>query len=225
MGLVAPLRYILLSDALLDNLDEEHVRAIFAHETGHVVHRHIRYMVLFALAAVALLSAVVAMARRWLGVEELSVPAQAGVMLALGAAWLLAFGMLSRRFERQADVFAAASAGDAGEDDPSGLSPHGAEVFCDALLEVARLNAIPLDRRNFRHGTIRSRVRFLSEMVIRGVTPAGVDRRIRCIKVGICALAAAGVILAAVLYDRDNDQAPDTKHAPPQSAVKVKGPL
>ncbi|HAU37035.1 MAG TPA: hypothetical protein DCX07_04890, partial [Phycisphaerales bacterium] len=37
MGLAAPVRYVLLTDALLEYLDERGVEAVFAHEAGHIV--------------------------------------------------------------------------------------------------------------------------------------------------------------------------------------------
>ncbi|KKL51238.1 hypothetical protein LCGC14_2297500, partial [marine sediment metagenome] len=44
MGLIGPVRYVLLSDVLLERMDDEQVEAIFAHEAGHVACRHIPYM-------------------------------------------------------------------------------------------------------------------------------------------------------------------------------------
>ncbi|MHC4986189.1 MAG: M48 family metalloprotease, partial [Planctomycetota bacterium] len=40
MGFVARIRYILLSDALLDRLTPQEILAVFAHEAGHVIHQH-----------------------------------------------------------------------------------------------------------------------------------------------------------------------------------------
>ena len=38
-------RYILLSDLLLERMDDEQIEAVFAHEVGHVVHRHMAWYV------------------------------------------------------------------------------------------------------------------------------------------------------------------------------------
>ena len=43
MGFVAPLRYILVSDALLETMDEEEIEAVFGHEAGHVRHWHLPF--------------------------------------------------------------------------------------------------------------------------------------------------------------------------------------
>jgi len=198
MGLTGRVRYVLLSDGLLDSLDEDQVRAIFAHEAGHVVHQHIPYMVLFTVATATVLYAAGADVARWLWPG--GVPMSAGVLgvplIAVG--WILTFGVLIRRFERQADVFAAATV--SGEEDggPGTLTNRGVDLFSGALIEVARLNAISLSRRNFRHGSIRRRVRYLAGLLARGAGPAAIDHRVALIKAGIWALLAVGVALAVV---------------------------
>ena len=45
MGILPPVRYILLSDLLLERMDDEQIEAVFAHEVGHVVHRHMAWYV------------------------------------------------------------------------------------------------------------------------------------------------------------------------------------
>jgi len=197
MGLAGPVRYVLLSDALLAALDEDQVRAIFAHEAGHVVHRHIPYMALFTVAAMTVLWSSAEAVAGWLWPDGPPLAAEALAVPLVGAAWMLAFGALSRRFERQADVFAAASASGEGPAEAPGLSARGVEVFSNALIEVARLNAISLDQRNFRHGSIRGRMGYVSGLLARGAGPAVVDRRVALIKAGIWALLAVGIALAA----------------------------
>ena len=50
MGLLAPVRYVLLSDGLLATMNVSQIEAVFGHEAGHVRHRHIQHFLLFALA-------------------------------------------------------------------------------------------------------------------------------------------------------------------------------
>src|SRR5829696_9781819 len=52
MGILPPVRYILLSDLLLERMDDEQIEAVFAHEVGHVVHRHMSWYVIFFLTVV-----------------------------------------------------------------------------------------------------------------------------------------------------------------------------
>ena len=47
MGLVPQVRYILLSDLLLETMTESQIEAVFAHELGHIVHRHMAWYIVF----------------------------------------------------------------------------------------------------------------------------------------------------------------------------------
>ncbi|MEX0775005.1 MAG: M48 family metallopeptidase [Phycisphaeraceae bacterium] len=126
MGLVAPLRYILLTDGLLETMPARQVEAVMAHELAHIRKRHMAWLIVAALACFQVLSlfwhglftlalqqqdtaSVAAIAglgfdlRRWLndpGTMELA------VIIASGLSWIEVFGWMSRRFERQADTFA-----------------------------------------------------------------------------------------------------------------------
>src|SRR5205823_14715197 len=47
MGLLPRFRYVLLSDLLVESLPDEQISAVFAHEVGHIRHRHMVWYVLF----------------------------------------------------------------------------------------------------------------------------------------------------------------------------------
>lgn len=165
MGLIPRFRYILLSDLLVETMTDEQIEAVFAHEVGHVVHRHMLwYIVLFVMMAMVT-SGPAALAR--LLMQNWEVPQWASpelfMTLAGLAFFLICFGYLSRRFERQADVFAARTleGGDA-----SHVGTRGAMTFLSALHRVATINQIPLEQRSWCHGSIAKRmhyVRALSE--------------------------------------------------------------
>jgi len=158
-GLAAPVRYILLTDTLLERLGPQEVEAVLGHELGHVRRRHIPYYVLFAVGFIAL--AVVA--DIWLGgalpEPSLSPGAEASLLdllvavVLVGAYWGVLFGWLSRRFEREADLVAADMVGDA-------------EVFAQALERIARINGRPLERPGWRHFSIAERTRFVREAAV-----------------------------------------------------------
>jgi STE24 endopeptidase len=110
MGVVPQFRYVLLSDLLLEELKDEQIEAVFAHELGHVVHRHLIWYIVFLKLLVLILALIdaavgVALAR------QVTLPAWMPlnlVMTLIGiGGFLLGLGYVSRRFERQADVFAA----------------------------------------------------------------------------------------------------------------------
>jgi STE24 endopeptidase len=112
MGFVPRFRYVLLSDLLLETMRDEQIEAIFAHELGHVMHKHLFWLV----AAMASMSLAVAgpgqmiadalepmQSHAWLGDSV-----QTALLLGAGIGlFTLVFGYVSRKFERQADVFAA----------------------------------------------------------------------------------------------------------------------
>jgi STE24 endopeptidase len=107
MGIVPHVRYILLSDLLLETMTDDQVEAVFAHEMGHVVHRHMAwFVVFFVVLSVGMMAAGEWAARAGLAWEG---PAWTQPVLVAGMFFwvLLLFGFLSRRFERQADVYAA----------------------------------------------------------------------------------------------------------------------
>jgi STE24 endopeptidase len=104
MGFVPPLRYILVSDALLETMDDEEIEAVFGHEAGHVHHWHLPYFGLFALISMYVTGGVLELLvrsplRHYTGILQL-----VGLAMLL-VLWLFGFGWLSRRFERQADLF------------------------------------------------------------------------------------------------------------------------
>ncbi|MBX6313372.1 MAG: M48 family metalloprotease [Isosphaeraceae bacterium] len=187
-------RYVLLSDALLQQLDEREVEAVFGHEVGHIVHRHLAYFGLFLLGSIGV------MALLGLGIESAidallprlsldqrpaleAVLKSVAVLACLGLYFLLLFGHLSRRFERQADIFgcrvvscdradcpphADLNASTALLAPPLALCPVGIRTFANALSKVAASNGIDEGRLSillsWRHGRVARRIAFLDSL-------------------------------------------------------------
>ncbi|MCY2927759.1 MAG: M48 family metallopeptidase [Planctomycetota bacterium] len=200
MGLAGPLRYILVSDALLENLSDEQVEAVFAHEAGHILFRHIPYCLLFGLCATAGalgLSALGALAMNdyppWLDLASLA---------ALGGVFFGGFGYISRRFERQSDVFAAWSVGSAyaGVVDELAITPQGAAIFASALERVGELNGTPPRQYNWRHGSIAARIGYIIWLGSTGGTRRPIDRTVRGLKMALWLAGAIGAAVAAGLW-------------------------
>ncbi len=118
IGLIAPLRYILLTDALLEHLPSRQIEAVMAHEVGHARHRHLPWLAVSML--LGMVGAAVVLSLAVAGLAELAelggrpLPAvlfSTGLVdstvalgtVVLGLVW---FGFVSRRFEWQADAFA-----------------------------------------------------------------------------------------------------------------------
>ena len=114
MGLWRRLRYVMLTDALVETLADEQIEGVFSHEFGHVIHHHIFYYMLlmismstcgeFLAGRAVRLPALRAFAHHWSIQPDVIFGA---MFAAIGVAILLAFGWISRRFEWQADLVGA----------------------------------------------------------------------------------------------------------------------
>lgn len=216
MGLLPRFRYVMLSDGLLESMTPAQIEAVFGHEAGHIRHRHIQFFLLFGVCSMLLVSAVIEALR--LGVEhrmwQMDVLTMQGVGVAVAVVlWGLGFGWISRRFERQADVFGAhcVSPDDVSacklpcsvhhretqEDAPTGaVCATAAEVFTSALDKVAVLNGIPTEERSWRHSSIASRIRFLVGLAGDPVRARRFDRTVTRIKRTLLVTALAGTAIA-----------------------------
>jgi len=227
MGMWAPVRYVLLSDGLLSRMDSSQIAAVFGHEAGHVRYRHIPLFLVFAFVGWLVVAAAMELLLRWgarggqLGETDLLVIQGCGLVLTL-AVWGLGFGWVSRRFERQADVFGAACAtpepsgcrtpcsvhgpGRAADDNArehgvgSATNAHarvcatGAAVFVSALERVAILNGIPRGERSWRHSSIASRVRFLTSLAGDPARACRFDRVVRRLQLVLLVAAGVGIV-------------------------------
>jgi STE24 endopeptidase len=168
MGPVAWFRYVLLSDLLLESLADDEVAAVFAHEVGHITNRHIIWYGIFLFGMGLALFGLNDLARRLAlhaGIDPLSVDQAFPVVEIL--VFVTCFGFLSRRFERQADVYAARTLEAIKQSTQPGaathVGPEGAKIFNSALLRVSEVNNVPLETYSRFAGSAKQRVRFLSE--------------------------------------------------------------
>jgi len=112
-GIIAPVRYVMVTDALVDALSPDEIEAVFAHEIGHVKLHHMVYYALFALGFLALF---ILLTSTPFFVTESNGPVRSYaqvfspeslLLVGLGVLyWGLAFGFISRRMEAEADVYA-----------------------------------------------------------------------------------------------------------------------
>ncbi len=200
MGLFGRIRYVLLSDAVIENMPDDQIEAVFGHEAGHIKHHHIIFLVLFVVGAgslVIVLGELGAQAlMRWLVPETIWTKYEEGIVggwiILLIVLWAMAFGWVSRRFERQADLHGAMVVDSNGEgpdaepenkptieesNDSSAADPprrnprkdlteRGAGIFGAALVRIALLNGISIDAHSWRHSSIGSRVNFLRTLAL-----------------------------------------------------------
>lgn len=138
IGLVPGLRYVFFTDALLRRFSDAEILAVFAHEMGHVRHRHLWWLLGFVIAFSVMMLAIDTQTAAFGAVGTL-----AGTIALLAWGYVV-FGFISRRFERQADDYAA------GETAP--------ELIGGVLLKLGMSSPSAMDRRGWRHFPIRQRV-------------------------------------------------------------------
>ncbi len=213
MGVLAPMRYVLISDGLLESMSDRHIEAVFGHEAGHVRCWHIPYFILFAtltmLIAGGLMQALYAY-----GPPALRPYAQVIVGAVVILLWGVAFGWLSHQFEHQADLAGAMSitpeaadcrqpcrvhSGDARQPGVV-LCATAATEFSRALQRVAALNGIPGDERGWRHPSIRQRIRLLQQLSHDAAGTRRFMTRLRVAKVVLIAGTVLGLGLGAWLF-------------------------
>jgi STE24 endopeptidase len=231
-GVLPCFRYVLLSDALIETLNPAEVAAVFGHEVGHVAHRHLPFFGFFFLGTLAMLflaTEAFAMPTDWIERLPWVLPSQVprlgevaetvGMLGVLGLFFWLVFGHLSRRFERQADVFGCRvvscggdgcpphldfeeleSLPDPTRDGMQALCPVGIQIFAGALASVAAQNGIGIDARSWRHGSIGSRLAFLRQVQLNPAVEPGFQRRVFALRVALGVFLSLVLLLAAAWH-------------------------
>jgi STE24 endopeptidase len=202
-----------LSDGLLNHLSPDEVEAVFGHEAGHVRHHHLWFFIAFLLGATTFLvlgvSTAVGLVTELMGdaaAEQVSSLAK-GLALpsgCLAAYFGIFFGFLSRRFERQADIFGCRAVSCARADCPTNHLPHepaqqqlplcpaGIQVFVQALEKIATLNGSVRDARSWRHFSIAKRVEFLQQLATQPEIDRNFQRIVLLLKVLVVVALAGG---------------------------------
>jgi STE24 endopeptidase len=221
MGLMPRVRYVLLSDGLLESMDDRQIEAVFGHEAGHIRHHHLMLLLVFT-AAVMLVVGAVYEAPRWGLLDASPAVVQMIAFGVLASAWGLGFGAISWQFEHQADLFAARCIQQDLADcqqpclvhhpemiPPDLMTPAGrskplcttaAAMFGQALMRVAHLNGLDPRRPGWRHPSIASRRRFLQRLAEQPAAVARFDSRQRILRWALCIATLIGCLIAAWLY-------------------------
>ncbi len=163
-GLVGKFRYILVTPALLNCLDEEEVESVILHEIGHVQKHHMLFYLMFFAGFIACnfvffepvmwLLYLLAPIYKGFGILGVSKPDGHALLLTstLIACFVLyfrfGFGFFMRHFERQADLHVYRFKPDA-------------SALISTFKKIAFLSGQSMDRPNWHHFSIGQRIAFL----------------------------------------------------------------
>lgn len=166
MGLVKRFRYILVTEGLLQILDDDEINAVMAHEIGHVKKKHLILYVVFFLGFIVLSYAVFDLILYAIMYGNLAFPIMRGqggelstltsilFTMAMAATLLVyfryVFGYFMRNCERQADLHAFTLLG----------TGRG---LVSSLEKIAAYSGQAHDRPCWHHFSIRQRIDFLNK--------------------------------------------------------------
>ncbi len=215
MGFIAPIRFVLLSDGLIETMSPRQIEAVFGHEAGHVRHHHLQFFVVFSVLSMLVVGGILELLNRFTNIGDgiLQLIAMVATLLVWGAG----FGWVSRCFERQADIFGVrAITADIDSCTPDcvihahpeanaglfapGLCLAAAHVFGGTLQRIAELNGIPREAPSWRHGSISSRCRLVHNLADHPSELNRFDRKVINLKATLVTLTAIGLAIACWLY-------------------------
>ncbi len=222
IGILPWLRYVIFTDRLLEDFTPDEIEAVFGHEVGHIRHHHMLYYFGFLTTSILVLGWLVTdIAASYLGPLPFALDSQSSdcvsavsLVTVLLAYIFVVFGFLSRRCERQADVFgcravSCTSPNCRGHENEvhfapcgEGLCPTGINTFIRALDKVAAVNGISRDRPGFlqswQHASIGRRIEFLQQMLLDLNVERRFQRRVFLFKALL--LLALGGAVAFILF-------------------------
>jgi Zn-dependent protease with chaperone function len=200
LGFIPRTRTMLVTRRLLGTLSDQECEAVAMHEIGHVRHRHIPWMIgaiiavlmwgSLAEAGVAALGA----GGPWVGFFRLWLGAALPALTLVGV--FAALGYISRRFEWQADAFAAADL--SRQQGETSFATEACAALAHALLNVTRTNGSHPSRSDYLHGSVHTRCRRLAALEGTPLGDAPIDRACSRLK-GLIAVALASGVACFVL--------------------------
>ena len=191
IGFVRGFRYLLISPQLLKSLSATELRAVTAHEAGHLRKQHLLFYLLAFICLLELFAFAGSanLLLTWTGVLEVSGMLM-GVASILSIILFFRFGIgfLSQNFERQADCHA--------------FERHGISPISTALMKVSLLNGINPEQDNWHHYGIQQRIDFLSICLKKPEMLQKHHRRVFRIKL-VCTVLLVGLLGANYMLSSD----------------------
>ena len=212
-GVLPRMRYVFLSDSLLASIPGDQITAIYAHELGHVRHRHLLLRVMTSLLPLVVWMAIFStfpsvMSTFDAMIGEMGLPVVAASPLILLSIMVVyartVMAAYSRLLEHQADLTACLDGEFDGENDER-MCPAATETFIQALERLTLLSGQRLDDRGWLHPSTQERIAFLHAMSLPAAIPDAVpdavpDERdpLRVFQVRMRRLARMFVLLFAM---------------------------
>ena len=191
-GVVPHLRYVFLTDGLLEHLRDDEIQAVFGHEIGHIRHGHL-FLRGFALLAPLSLWLLARQAMPQLGqwLEEWFLSggplwqAHAALLGLAGMCFymLAVFGPFCRLLEGQADLYGCRTLAEEPTAQP-------VQTFVSALESLALASGTDRQAGNWQHWSIAQRVDFLNRLARQPAGQRLFQRRLRLVH---------GLLLAVIL--------------------------
>lgn len=193
VGIIPKLRYVVLTDALMNKLSEDQIVAVYAHEAGHGKCRHTLSFLGMALALIMVSSALSLFLNGWMEPVLLEMDPGAAESLmgdltllihiaVMAAFFLVGLGWVSRRFETEADLHAVRTVG-------------SVEAMQTALEAVGlHSGAMQKGRGGSRHFGIGTRIGLINRYTCEEDFRAGFDAVLRRCRRGIVLLLLLGVL-------------------------------
>ena len=185
IGLFPFNRFVIFTDSLIKNLSDDEIAAVFSHEVGHGKFNHLLILLLFTMAYLSILFSLSGVIDSALGTGIWNFGFSLTLMLFF---WLFLFGQLSRRFELQADWFAAQITADP-------------DSFTRALTRIAYLNGIPMKTSgisSLTHPSIDKRISSIANRTDFASAQLKTMKKILLILAVSCALGIAGLSYSIV---------------------------
>ena len=195
VGFTPGTRTIFMTDGLLEAMSADETLAVFFHEAGHAKKQHL-WLFFLAFFGLSLLFYAVRVP-----LAQAGVPEELQIALQLGIIWFGLLGWMSRRFEREADIYGAEHAAILDPDAPDlplpGLPvslPRGPALMVRALDRIRQIMGYT---GSHRHGSVEDRMAYVTQYAIDPDVRLGFKQAMHRLKLAILALLVLGVGLAA----------------------------
>jgi Zn-dependent protease with chaperone function len=184
VGVLPSLKTIIVTDKLVTNLTRKEFLAVTMHEVGHHRYWHIPFLWLTVISVLLcsdrLFGHMITIETWYISLAKLPIVA-------------IVLVMVSRQFERQADVYAASYISNSQESKT--ITPEAAGMMSNVLSTIAHIHHISPQRRDFLHGSIASRQSYLNGVTGSPIASLSINRIVVWMKIFIIVSVVLGIVV------------------------------